>query len=180
MDDNLSDSSSDEESPPTVKSSPSSRSNVNRPPRAPKSESLKQQSMPPPSSDIRVFPQNITFEGVKRGLLYSLTFSVQNKSKLTKRVRIIPPSTPNFDLIYTPVAGIASGMSVMGEIEFQLPSDHDSSKPSVFSDSITVKCETESITIPITALLPASDINFESLANLGFCVPEVPISKHGE
>lgn len=174
MDDGLSDSSSDDE-PQTIRTTSRTSNNPYRPPRQPKKSTLPP---PRPPADLQVFPNQITFDGVKPNLLYALTFSVMNSSKATKRVRIIPPSTSAFDLVYTPVAGIASGMEVKGEIEFQLPPDYDPTKCHSFSDSITVKCESESIVIPITALLPPANIDFESLANLEFCVPEVPVSKH--
>lgn len=155
-DDGISDSSDDE---PFTMTEQSKSTNANRPPRKPK---MKAKANPPnPPSPLQVFPKQIVFDGVKPNLLYALTFSVMNRSKSTKRIRIIPPSTSAFDLVYTPVAGVASGMEVKGEIEFQLPPDYDPTKSHAFSDSITVKCETDSIVIPITAFLPAANINFE-------------------
>ena len=40
-----------------------------------------------------------------------------------------------------------------------------------------MKCEGTSIEVPLIAIVPAPDIQFDSFANLGFCVPEVPVSK---
>ena len=51
-------------------------------------------------------------------------------------------------------------------------------KSTKYTDSLTVKCDDTVIKIPLTAMVPSPDIMFESLANLGFCVPEVPVSHH--
>lgn len=63
----------------------------------------------------------VTFEDVRAGLLFVLTFSVQNTCGETRRIRVIPPQTPVFSLNYEPVGGLAPGLDVRAEVEFQLP-----------------------------------------------------------
>jgi hypothetical protein len=123
-----------------------------------------------------VCPPNINFEGVKPNLLYALTFSVQNSSNAAKRIRIIPPTTPNFSLVYKPVSSIASGLDIRGEIEFQLPNDADGGTLE-YHDSIKVICEGTEIVVPIVATLPTPKFSFDSFCDIGYVCPGVPTSK---
>ncbi|CAN0368027.1 unnamed protein product, partial [Scytosiphon promiscuus] len=59
------------------------------------------------------------------GLLFVLTFSVQNTSGATRRLQVIPPHTPAFSLNYEPVGGLAPGLDVHAEVEFQLPDEDE-------------------------------------------------------
>lgn len=54
-----------------------------------------------------------------------LTFSIQNTCGETRRLLIIPPRTPAFSLNYEPVGGLAPGLDVRAEVEFQLPDDDE-------------------------------------------------------
>lgn len=54
-----------------------------------------------------------------------LTFSIQNTCGETRRLLIIPPRTPTFSLNYEPVGGLAPGLDVRAEVEFQLPDDDE-------------------------------------------------------
>ena len=63
----------------------------------------------------------MVFEDVRAGLLFVLTFSVQNTCGETRRLLIIPPRTPAFSLNYEPIGGLAPGLDVRAEVEFQLP-----------------------------------------------------------
>lgn len=58
---------------------------------------------------------------MRAGLLFVLTFSVQNTSGETRRILFVPPSTPVFSLNYEPVGGLAPGLDARAEVEFQLP-----------------------------------------------------------
>lgn len=69
--------------------------------------------------------KQVAFEDVRAGLLFVLTFAVQNISAETRRIRIIPPRTPVFSLNYEPVAGLAPGLDVRAEVEFQLPAEDE-------------------------------------------------------
>lgn len=65
------------------------------------------------------------FEDVRAGLLFVLTFSAQNTCGETRRLHIIPPRTPAFSLNYEPIGGLAPGLDVRAEVEFQLPDDDE-------------------------------------------------------
>lgn len=54
-----------------------------------------------------------------------LTFSVQNTCGETRRLHVIPPRTPVFSLNYEPIGGLAPGLDVRAEVEFQLPDDDE-------------------------------------------------------
>ena len=69
----------------------------------------------------KLLPRQVIFEDVRAGLLFVMTFSVQNTSGETRRIRVIPPRTPAFSLNYEPVRGLAPGLDVRAEVEFQLP-----------------------------------------------------------
>lgn len=58
---------------------------------------------------------------MRAGLLFVLTFSVQNICGETRRIRVVPPRTPVFSLNYEPIGGLAPGLDVRAEVEFQLP-----------------------------------------------------------
>ncbi|CAN0485646.1 unnamed protein product, partial [Ectocarpus sp. 12 AP-2014] len=59
---------------------------------------------------IAVTPPEVVFEDVRAGLLFVLTFSVQNTCGETRRLHVIPPRTPAFSLNYEPVGGLAPGL----------------------------------------------------------------------
>lgn len=54
-----------------------------------------------------------------------MTFSVQNTCGETRRLHVIPPRTPVFSLNYEPIGGLAPGLDVRAEVEFQLPDDDE-------------------------------------------------------
>lgn len=62
---------------------------------------------------------------MRAGLLFVLTFSVQNTCGETRRLHVIPPRTPVFSLNYEPIGGLAPGLDVRAEVEFQLPDDDE-------------------------------------------------------
>lgn len=74
---------------------------------------------------LLVLPQQVVFEDVRAGLLFVLTFSAQNTCGETRRLHIIPPRTPAFSLNYEPIGGLAPGLDVRAEVEFQLPDDDE-------------------------------------------------------
>eukprot|EP00903_Cladosiphon_okamuranus_P009303 g8875.t1 len=77
------------------------------------------------SRGITVTPPEVVFEDVRAGLLFVLTFSVQNTCGETRRLQVIPPRTPVFSLNYEPIGGLAPGLDVRAEVEFQLPDDDE-------------------------------------------------------
>lgn len=54
-----------------------------------------------------------------------LTFSVQNTCTELRRISVTPPRTPVFSLNYEPVGGLAPGLDVRAEVEFQLPDEDE-------------------------------------------------------
>ncbi|CAN0151786.1 unnamed protein product, partial [Hapterophycus canaliculatus] len=69
--------------------------------------------------------KQVVFEDVRAGLLFVLTFSVQNTSGVTRRLQVVPPRTPAFSLNYEPIGGLAPGLDVHAEVEFQLPDEDE-------------------------------------------------------
>lgn len=130
---------------------------------------------PSPPCEIEVFPKAITFDCVEPGLVYALTFQFQNRSSNTKRIRVIPPTTSAYTLSYLKVGSLASGLVSTASISFQMPLN--SAGQLTFTDSVTVVSESASVVIPLSALRPSAQIDFDSLANLGFCCVGVPASK---
>lgn len=65
------------------------------------------------------------FEDVRVGLLFVLTFAVQNTSGETRRITVIPPRTPVFSINYEPIGGLAPGLDIRAEVEFQLPQEDE-------------------------------------------------------
>ena len=107
FDDGISESSSDDGSPKAPPTTTTRRSS--------KQQTKSQTTTLPPApakGSLAVFPKQVTFDGVKPGLLYALTFSIQNSSKHVKRVRIVPPTTENFALVYEPSGNLAPGLGV--------------------------------------------------------------------
>ncbi len=181
FDDGVSESSSDDEKKEVFTNKKSKKKTAFSTSKLSKSLPTVSASLPPPPSCIEVWPPSISFSGVSSGLLYSLTFSVQNKSSHVRRIRIIPPKTPHFALRYSPADIIAPGLGIRADIEFQLPSQLPGESLSAFearvsatySDEITVVSEGESVRVPIEATLPRADIVFESFAEglgLGFSI----------
>merc|ERR1712196_479150 len=70
------------------------------------------------SSNIRIYPPSVEFEGIEPGILYVLTISIQNITHAVRRMRIIPPATPHFVLNYVPTGSIAPGLDIKAEVEF--------------------------------------------------------------
>lgn len=50
---------------------------------------------------------------------------MQNVSGETRRIRLVPPRTPVFSLNYEPVGGLAPGLDVRAEVEFQMPTEDE-------------------------------------------------------
>lgn len=79
----------------------------------------------------------MVFEDVRAGLLFVLTFAVQNTSGESRRIKVVPPRTPVFSVNYEPVGGLAPGLDVRAEVEFQLPAEdetEDLGSPFQFSE----------------------------------------------
>jgi hypothetical protein len=71
--------------------------------------------------DLVVEPGEVRFESVEPGVLYVMTFSVRNNTKVAQRIRIQPPSSGYFALNYVPTGIVAPGLDIRAEIECQLP-----------------------------------------------------------
>ena len=113
---------------------------------------------------LRVDPQQIRFESIRPGILYVMTFSVRNATKVAQRIRIEPPKTGIFALNYIPAGAVAPGLDVRAEIECQVPEKSDLN---FFKDCIVTRMGPHKVEIPIYASKPAPDIVFESMLDLG-------------
>ena len=123
-------------------------------------------SPPPPpvtSSNIRVYPPEVEFQGIEQGVLYVLTISIQNISPQARRFQVIPPSTRHFVLNYAPVAAIASGLDIKAEVEFQMAAGDTRD----YHDTVVILSGDERIELPLHAYIPAPRFEFDSFANFG-------------
>ncbi|CAM9727980.1 unnamed protein product, partial [Discosporangium mesarthrocarpum] len=118
----------------------------------------------------------VEFEDVRPGLLFVLTFSVQNKSAETRRIRLVPPSTPMFSLNYEPASGIAPGLDVRAEVEFQLPEGHDTAdldgafaegEVREYRDRFLVISGKDTVEVPLVARRPVPAVEHEGILSFG-------------
>ena len=181
MDDGISDSSDDEPTItpplPTPSKSRTSRGKTGTKNLTNTLTNTARTTAPPPAPapPLTIYPPTIDFEGVKPGLLYALTFAVQNSSTTAQRIRLTPPATSSYSLSYKPTRSIAAGLEIRCEVEFQLPAN---CKPGEeFSDIIIVSSGSHTLHLPLKATLPAPQISFDGFCSLGFVPPGVPTSK---
>ena len=114
---------------------------------------------------LRVDPGEIRFESIEPGVLYVMSFSVRNATKVAQRIRIRAPKSGYFALNYIPAGVIAPGIDVRAEIECQLPTTGTDLR---FLDSIVVTMGQHCLDVPLYATKPSAMIRFDPLCNLGY------------
>eukprot|EP01041_Mallomonas_annulata_P004748 gene4748-9429_t len=120
---------------------------------------------------LRIEPHELRFDSIEPGILYVMTFSVRNTTKVAQRIRIEPPKTSLFALNYIPTGAVAPGLDVRAEVECQLP---ERSSGNFFKDSIVAVMGPYKVELPLYASKPAPDISFDTLVNLGLVVEGQP------
>ena len=123
---------------------------------------------------IRVFPATAEFTNIEAGVTHILAITVLNRSDRVRRIRFIGPKTREFVLHQIPTVGVAPGLEISADLEFF------SSKEQDYMDEITVICDTDKITIPVTAQAPKPDITFDAYCLFGAVPPGRPVIRYLE
>mmetsp|Transcript_101940 Transcript_101940/g.199920 ORF Transcript_101940/g.199920 Transcript_101940/m.199920 type:complete len:425 (+) Transcript_101940:52-1326(+) len=123
--------------------------------------------------ELQVDPKEIRFESVDAGVLYIMTFSVRNNTKVAQRIRIQPPHSGYFALNYIPSGAVAPGLDIRAEIECQLPTDNSDI---VFTDKIVATMGSYRVEIPIYACRPYANIKFKRTIDCGNIVLHQPLT----
>lgn len=123
--------------------------------------------------ELQVDPKEIRFESVEAGVLYIMTFSIRNNTKVAQRIRIQPPHSGYFALNYIPSGAVAPGLDIRAEIECQLPIDN---ADIVFTDKIVATMGSYRVEIPIYASRPYANIKFKRAIDCGNIVLHQPLS----
>ena len=113
---------------------------------------------------LKIEPSHIKFESVQPGILYVMTFSVRNTTKMAQRIRIQSPKTGYFALNYVPSGPIAPGLDIRGEIECQIP---EKSKDLIFTDKIIATMGNNEVELHLYACKPHAIVKFEKSIHLG-------------
>lgn len=113
---------------------------------------------------MRILPTDLKFESIKPGVLYAMTFSIVNTTKIAHRIRIQAPKNPCFALNYIPSGAVAPGLDIRAEIECQIP---DSYPHNFISETIVANMGPHQMEIPIFASKPCAIVNFNQTANIG-------------
>lgn len=123
--------------------------------------------------ELQVDPKEIRFESVEAGVLYIMTFSVRNNTKVAQRIRIQPPHSGYFALNYIPSGSVAPGLDIRAEIECQLPTDNSDI---VFTDKVIATMGSYRVEIPIYASRPYANIKFKRTIDCGNIVLHQPLT----
>eukprot|EP01032_Pedospumella_encystans_P007939 gene7939-9469_t len=123
--------------------------------------------------ELIVEPGEIRFESVEAGVLYIMTFSIRNNTKVAQRIRIQPPHTGYFALNYIPSGSVAPGLDIRAEIECQLPTDNSDI---VFTDKVIATMGSYRVEIPIYASRPYANIKFDRIFDCGNIVLHQPLT----
>lgn len=115
-------------------------------------------------SPMRILPADLKFESIKPGVLYAMTFSIVNTTKIAHRIRIQAPKNPCFALNYIPSGAVAPGLDIRAEIECQIP---DSYPHNFISETVIANMGPHQMEIPIFASKPCAIVNFNPTANIG-------------
>jgi hypothetical protein len=123
--------------------------------------------------ELQVDPKEVRFESVEAGVLYIMTFSVRNNTKVAQRIRIQPPHSGYFALNYIPSGSVAPGLDIRAEIECQLPTDNSDI---VFTDKVVATMGNYRVEIPIYACRPYANIKFKRAIDCGNIVLHQPLT----
>ena len=118
----------------------------------------------PEEAAMRILPSALKFESIKPGVLYAMTFSIVNATKIAQRIRIQSPKNPCFALNYIPSGSVAPGLDIRAEVECQIPENY----PHKFvSETIIAYMGPHQVEIPLFASRPCAIVNFNPVANFG-------------
>ena len=123
---------------------------------------------------IQIDPPEIKFMSVNPGILYVMTFSVRNMTKVAQRIRIQAPKSACFSVNYIPSGPVAPGIDIRAEIECQVP---ESTGDLIFMDRIVATMGKYSVELPLFACKPHAVMNFPRSIDLGNVVKGSTISK---
>lgn len=90
---------------------------------------------------VQVYPQHVTFKDVEVDTLYMLRLNIKNNHNQSHRVKIVPPETNDFRLLFVPNRPLAPGLEMTAEIEFRAREGRD------YHDRIIIESDEDSIEV---------------------------------
>lgn len=114
---------------------------------------------------LKIDPEQVNFTDVQYGTRYVMTVSVRNNTTSAQRIRFSSPKTDFFSINYIPSGVIAPGLDVRAEIECQIP---ENSIELFFSDRIVVSMGPHKIEVPLLALKPLPNVEFNNFLDFGY------------
>jgi hypothetical protein len=100
-------------------------------------------------------------QDVEIDTLYMLRINVKNNSHKSHRVKIVPPATNDFRLLFVPNRPLAPGLEMVAEIEFRARENHD------YIDRIIIESDDDSIEVPLRAFMPRPELELDSFIDFG-------------
>jgi len=123
---------------------------------------------------IRVFPATADFPNIEAGVTHVLSITVVNRSDRARRIRFVSPKTREFVLHQIPTVAVAPGLEISADLEFFSSEEKD------FIDEISIICESDKITIPISAQAAKPDFTFDAYCLFGAVPPGRTIIRYLE
>jgi len=123
---------------------------------------------------LKIEPSNIKFESIQCGVLYVMTFSIRNTTKIAQRIRIQAPKSGFFALNYIPSGPVAPGLDIRAEIECQVPAY---ATEMMFTDKVTIVMGKHQFELPLYACKPYASIKMEEVLDFGNIIRGQSISK---
>ena len=127
-------------------------------------------------SPLTVNPPAIQFDDIKPGVLHVITFSIRNNTSRATRIRIQPPKKTYFSCNFVPSTAIAPGLDIKVEVGCILPENMTNFLHEM-EDYLVVITEKYQVKVPILASKPISNIDFNSLLDLGFAIENSSVKK---
>lgn len=109
-----------------------------------------------------MFPPEIEFQGVTAGPQYVITFTVQNADTVPHRVRIDPPTNPNFTVDTVTTTTISPGLDLKVDVTFSTQESKDC------HDSFYIAYDNDGhMEIPLHAYFPHPQFEFQPFIDFG-------------
>lgn len=115
----------------------------------------------PHGKQLHIEPATVDFVDIQADMKYIQTVTVRNLSPVVKRIRVEPPSSPEFKLLCENQRAIAPGLSISIDVEFL------TRKPFDYVDRLIIKAEDFRFEVSLSAKGPCAAIEFAPLVNFG-------------
>lgn len=104
---------------------------------------------------VQLNPTEVIFKDVELDVLYMLRLNIKNVDNRVHSVRVVPPRSNDFQVVFVPTAPIAPGLDMTCEIEFRARSERD------YHDFIVIESEDDSIQVPLHAFVPRPELEMD-------------------